>query len=116
MALIHSDFNFLDKPWWQPDYDDRNAQYFISNTGRLQRSISLSVDSEDKLFFLGYIDLHLERYLIECISAEGDIDLEVIRQLLNKSWFKVFLSYISEIMFPRIIFGPSRSSHLAKKV
>ncbi|CAI2189962.1 10384_t:CDS:1 [Funneliformis geosporum] len=140
MALIHSNFNFTDKPWWRPDYDDRNTQYFISNTERLQRAISLSVGNEEELFWQGYMDLHRERYLIECISAEGDIDLDVIRQLLNKSWFKIFLSYIREIMFPRIlfdpfsrlasficrkmfgnyihriIFGPSRSSRLAKKV
>ncbi|PKC53643.1 hypothetical protein RhiirA1_509952 [Rhizophagus irregularis] len=140
MALIRSDFNFVNKPWWRPDYDDRAPQDFLSSTKCLQQAILLSVNKEDELFWLGYIDFHHERYLIECISAEGDIGLDVIRQLLKKSWFKVFLSNIREIMFPRIkfdpfsrlasficrkvlgnyihriIFGPSRSSHLAKKV
>ncbi|CAG8759811.1 479_t:CDS:1, partial [Funneliformis caledonium] len=140
MALIHSKFDFLNKPWWRPDYDDRVPQYFILNTNRLQQTILLSINNEDELLWKGFMDLHRERYLIECISAEGDIDIDVIKQLLKKSWFKIFLKYVCRIVFPRIIFrpilrltsyicritfgnkihkiifGPSRSSHLAKKV
>lgn len=33
----------------------------------------------------GSMDLHREHYLIECISAEGNVDLDVIKQLLKKS-------------------------------
>ncbi|CAI2174053.1 13050_t:CDS:2 [Funneliformis geosporum] len=88
MALIHSNFDFLNRPWWRPDYDDRVHQYFISNTTRLQQAILLSVNNEDELFWEGFMELHRERYLIECISAEGNVDIDDIKQLLKKSWFK----------------------------
>ena len=68
--MIRSNFDFVDKPWWHQDYDDRNVQYIISNTKRLQNSISLVVDSEDELYWKVYIEYHRERYLIECISAK----------------------------------------------
>ncbi|CAG8672362.1 5645_t:CDS:1 [Ambispora leptoticha] len=116
MALIHSKFDFVNKPWWRPDYDNRAPQYFISSTKRFQQAILLSVNNEDELLWKGFMDLHRERYLIECISAEGNVDLDVIKQLLKKSRFEVFLNYACRIFFPRIIFGSSRSSHLAKKV
>ncbi|CAI2189301.1 10082_t:CDS:2 [Funneliformis geosporum] len=103
MSLIHSNFAFLNKPWWRPGYDDRAPHYFISNIERLQQAISTSINNEDELFWRGFMELHRERYLIECISAEGDVELDVIKQLLKKSWFKNN-------------FWPSRSSHLAKKV
>ncbi|CAI2178921.1 10168_t:CDS:2 [Funneliformis geosporum] len=89
MALIHSNFDFLNRPWWRPDYDDRVHQYFISNTTRLQQAILLSVNNEDELFWEGFMELHRERYLIECISAEGNVDIDDIKQLLKKSWFKL---------------------------
>src|SRR5271163_4027919 len=101
MAFIHSNFDFANETWWKLDYDERNVQYFISNIKRLQQAISLSVDNENELFWKGYIDLHRERYLIECISAESNVDFDVIQQLLKKSWFKVSLSYIHRIMFPK---------------
>ncbi|CAI2179290.1 8195_t:CDS:1 [Funneliformis geosporum] len=127
MAFIHSNFDYLDKVWWKLDYDDRNAQYFISNTKRLQQVISLYVYNEEEHFLKGYIDLHRERYLIACISTESNIDFNVVQQMVKKSWFKVFLSYIYRIIFSNILLGPftrlasiifkpSQSSHLAKKV
>ncbi|RIA83686.1 fido domain-containing protein [Glomus cerebriforme] len=140
MDMIHSKFDFVNKPWWRADYDDRTPQYFISSTKRFQQAILLSVNNEDELFWKGFMDLHRERYLIECISAEGNVDPDVIKQLLKKSRFKVILNYVCRMVFPRIIFrpilrlasyvcrvtfgnnihriifGPSRSSHLAKKV
>ncbi|CAI2190607.1 3_t:CDS:2 [Funneliformis geosporum] len=72
MSLIHSNFAFLNKPWWRPGYDDRAPHYFISNIERLQQAISTSINNEDELFWRGFMELHRERYLIECISAEGD--------------------------------------------
>ncbi|CAG8775639.1 18902_t:CDS:1, partial [Acaulospora morrowiae] len=115
-----------------PVYDDRDPQYFILNTSRLQQIILLSVNNEDELLWKGFMDLHRERYLIECIAVEGNIDLDVIKQLLKKSWFSrvcriVFLeiifrpisrliSYTFGNNIHRIIFDPSHSSYLAKKV
>ncbi|CAG8559828.1 4726_t:CDS:2, partial [Scutellospora calospora] len=41
-------------------------------------AISSTVDNEsDELFWKGYIDLHRERYILECVSAESDIDLTI---------------------------------------
>ncbi|CAG8572393.1 4950_t:CDS:1 [Funneliformis caledonium] len=127
MVFIHSNFDFLDKVWWKLDYDDRNAQYFISNTKRLQQAILLSVINEDENFWKGYIELHRERYLTECISTESNVDFDVVRQLVKKSWFEDFLSYMRRVMFPKILLRPfsylvsiicklSRSSRLSKKV
>jgi len=104
MALIYSNFDLLDKPWWRKDYDERNAQYFISEIKRLQQAISLSVGNEDENFWKGYIDLHREHYLNERISTEENV---TVQQLLKNSWFEFFKSYI---------FGPSRFLRLAKKV
>ncbi|CAB4487498.1 Fic-domain-containing protein [Rhizophagus irregularis] len=141
MSLIYSKFDFVNKPWWRSDYDDRAPQYFISSIKRLQQAILLSIENENELFWKGFMDLHRERYLMECISVEGDVDLNIIQQLLKKSHFKDFLTYVCEIVFSRtifrpilhlasyicritfgdsnihrIMFGPSRSLHLAKKI
>ncbi|CAJ0888371.1 126_t:CDS:1 [Entrophospora sp. SA101] len=114
MTLINSNFDFLNKPWWGLDYDDRDVHYFLSDTKRLQRAISSVVKSENELFRKGYIDLHRERYLIECISAESNIELTVkhVQQLLKGSWFRTFLDYFCRIFCGR----HSHYSHLAKKV
>jgi fido (protein-threonine AMPylation protein) len=112
MTLIHSNFNFLDRPWWKQEYDERDVQFFISNIKILQKAISLSVCNEDELYWKGYIDFHREKYLIECISVECNVDLDVVRQLLKKSWFNIFLNWLRRIM----CLGPSRSSRLTKKI
>ncbi|CAG8666895.1 11796_t:CDS:1, partial [Acaulospora colombiana] len=55
----------------------------------LQQAISLAVNESDAAFWKGYIDLHREHYLLECISAESDIELtiEFIQQALKKPGF-----------------------------
>ena len=74
MVLIHSNFDFLNKPWWRSDYDDRDTQYFISSTKRFQQAILLSANGEDELFWKGFMDLHHEHYLTECISVECNVE------------------------------------------
>ncbi|RIB20090.1 hypothetical protein C2G38_2141333 [Gigaspora rosea] len=64
----------------------------------LQQAIKLAVnDKKDGLFWKGYIDLHFERYLLECVSAEGNIILSssYIQKLLKKPCFlKIFCEQI----------------------
>ncbi|CAB4434338.1 unnamed protein product [Rhizophagus irregularis] len=115
MALIHSKFNFLEQRWWKPKYDERDAQYYISEINRLQEAILSTLEGETELM-LGYIKLHQKRYLIECISAESDVNLnfEIVEQLLNKTNSDPYLSRLTkkvqnlydtiEYIFPTIFF------------
>ncbi|CAG8746399.1 1446_t:CDS:2 [Gigaspora rosea] len=98
MSMIYSNFDILDKPWWKHPLDERNTEYLISNIKHLQQAIKLAVnDKKDGLFWKGYIDLHFERYLLECVSAEGNIILSssYIQKLLKKPCFlKIFCEQI----------------------
>ncbi|PKY63302.1 hypothetical protein RhiirA4_491754 [Rhizophagus irregularis] len=89
MSLIYSKFDFMNKPWWRPDYDDRAPQYFISSIKHFQQAILLSIENEDELFWKGFIDLHREHYLMECISAEGDFFQEQFLDLFY-TWLAIF--------------------------
>jgi hypothetical protein len=96
--MIRSNFDFLNNPWWHSDFDDRDTKYFISSTKTLQRNILSAIGDGDDIIWKGYIDYHRERYLVECISAESNIDLTVdyVQQLLKPSWYQIFSSYITE--------------------
>ncbi|CAG8552865.1 11876_t:CDS:2 [Dentiscutata heterogama] len=112
-SMIYSKFDFLDRPWWKPSYDERDANSFVLDAKRHQRVILLAVNESDPLLWKGYIDLHRERYLLECISAESNIDLTIdsIRQALKKPGIlkllcgKIFACFI-----------PERSLRLNRKV
>src|SRR3954454_23262510 len=87
--MIHSNFDILNRPWWKLPFDERDVNYFILNVKRLQLAISLAVDNDnenDALFWKGYMDLHREHYLLECISAESDVDftIDFVQQSLEK--------------------------------
>src|SRR5438046_1954717 len=102
--MIHSNFEILNKPWWKNSYDERNVDYFISSIKHLQHAIllSLSNNENNELFWKGYLDLHRENYILECISAESDVDLtiEVVRQMLKKPGFlSVFLEWFCRKFF-----------------
>ena len=116
-SMICSNFDFLNNPWWHSDFDDRDIKYFIysiSSTKIPTRNISSAIGNGDDLLWKGYIDYHRERYIVECISAEYNIDLIVnyVQQLLKPSWFQIFSSYIYRIFFKR----HSYNAHFAKKV
>ncbi|CAG8663641.1 fido domain-containing protein [Gigaspora rosea] len=70
MSMIYSKFDFLDRPWWKHSYDERDANYFLLSAKRHQHAILLAINESDSLFWKGYIDLHREHYLLECITAE----------------------------------------------
>ncbi|CAG8687642.1 3528_t:CDS:2 [Cetraspora pellucida] len=115
MSMIYSNFDILDKPWWKLHLDERNTEYLISSIKHFQQAISSAVNNEsNELFWKGYIDLHREHYLLECVSAENDIDLTIgyVQKLLKKPGFLR--------MFCRRIFAmclkPDRSSRLVTKV
>ncbi|PKY57292.1 hypothetical protein RhiirA4_549595 [Rhizophagus irregularis] len=86
--MIHSNFEILNKPWWKSSYDERNVEYFISSIKHLQHVILLSLSDHEnnEFFWKGYLDLNHERYLLECISSECDVDLtiEFVQQQLKK--------------------------------
>src|SRR5207248_9857463 len=117
--MLHSNFDILDKPWWTLSVDTRDVKYFVSNTENLQMALLLAIDKEDDAsFWKGYIDLHRERYLLECISAESDVDIDSIKQLLKKpSFFRIFLDWICKKVFAKsCIIVPDRfSSRMVKK-
>ncbi|CAG8578617.1 10323_t:CDS:2 [Diversispora eburnea] len=117
-SMIYSKFDFLDRPWWKPSFNERDANYFVLNAKRLQHAISLAVNETDALFWKGYIDLHREHYLLECISAESDVDLTIdfIQQALKKPGIRrVFLSWLCGKFFASCLI-PERSLHMTKKV
>lgn len=74
----------MEKRWWKLKYDERDVQYYISEINRLQEAILSTLEGETELM-LGYIELHQKRYLIECISAESDVNFEIVEQLLNET-------------------------------
>ncbi|CAG8581523.1 26030_t:CDS:2 [Dentiscutata erythropus] len=118
MSIIHSKFDFLDRPWWKPSYDERDANYFILNAKRYQHAILLAIDESDTLFWKGYIDLHHEHYLLECISVESNVDLTIdfIRQALKKPGIlKLFLSWLCRKIFASC-FILERSFRMNRKV
>jgi len=116
--MIHARFDFLNRPWWRTSFDECDANYLVSNSKRHQRAISLAVNETDALFWKGYIDLHRKHYLLECISAECDVDLtmDFIRQALRKPGIlRVFLSWLCGNFFASCLI-PERSLRLIKKV
>ncbi|CAG8738422.1 16678_t:CDS:2, partial [Racocetra persica] len=85
--IIYSDFNILDKPkpWWKNPLDECSVKDLISKVNHFQQAITSAVDNKsDELFWKGYIELHLERYLLECISAESNITLDISYHLARK--------------------------------
>jgi fido (protein-threonine AMPylation protein) len=97
--VIYSNFEILNKSWWKNPYDERDVDYFISSIKHFQHVISLSLSDHEnnELLWKGYLELHHERYLLECISTECDTDItiEFVQQVLKK---------------------PDKSSRLVKKV
>ncbi|RIA85005.1 fido domain-containing protein [Glomus cerebriforme] len=119
--MIHSNFEILNKPWWKNSYDERDVVYFISSIKKLQHAILLTVsDNEnDELFWKGYINLHREHYLLECISVESDVDLtiEFVRKSLKEPGFlSVFMDWLCRKFFAKSCIIPDRTSRLAKKI
>ncbi|CAG8512849.1 6888_t:CDS:2 [Acaulospora colombiana] len=116
--MIYSKFDFLDRPWWKPSFDESNANYLVLNAKRFQHVISLTVNETDALFWKGYIDLHREHYLLECISAESDVDITIdfIQQALKKpGTLGVFLSWLCGKIFASCL-TPGKSLRMTKKV
>ncbi|GBB87041.1 hypothetical protein RclHR1_01350016 [Rhizophagus clarus] len=90
--MIHSNFDILNNPWWKNAYDERDVDYFISSIKHLQHIILLSFSDHenDELLWKGYLDLHHERYLLECISSECYVDLtSEFVQLFDRSSYLV---------------------------
>ncbi|RUS34810.1 hypothetical protein BC938DRAFT_478382 [Jimgerdemannia flammicorona] len=88
MAMLRTNFEFPDKLWWKKPYDDRNPTYFIEDTKRRQDAIRLAFHSVELEFWEGYSDLHRKTYLLECLSAEGNVDdltLNRVEALLQTS-------------------------------
>ncbi|CAG8758299.1 25985_t:CDS:2, partial [Racocetra persica] len=84
-SMIYSNFTILDKPWWKNPLDECSTEYLISKLNHFQRAIKSAVNNEsNELFWKGYIELHLEHYLFECISAESNITLDISYRLARK--------------------------------
>ncbi|RIB17783.1 hypothetical protein C2G38_2087396 [Gigaspora rosea] len=116
--MIHSNFDFLERPWWRTSFDERDVNHFVSSAKHLQQAVLLATNENDELFWKGYINLHREHYLLECISAESDVNLTIdfIQQALKKPGFiRVFLSWLCGKIFPSCLI-PERASRLIKKV
>ncbi|KAF0436862.1 Fic-domain-containing protein [Gigaspora margarita] len=118
VSMIYSNFDFLNRPWWKPSYDERDANYFVLSAKRHQHAILLATNESDALLWKGYIDLHREHYLLECISAESNVDLtmDFIRQALKKPGILgLLLSWLCGKIFASF-FIPERSLRLNRKV
>ncbi|CAG8513678.1 764_t:CDS:2 [Scutellospora calospora] len=81
--------------------------------GSRQGALRLKVQDSRKVKNKGYIDLHHEHYLLECISAESNVDLTIdsIRQALKKPG-------ILKLLCEKIVascFIPERSLRLNRK-
>ncbi|CAG8837312.1 27394_t:CDS:2, partial [Gigaspora margarita] len=79
--MMHSNFDFLDRPWWRTSFDERDVNHFVSSAKHNQQAILLVTNENDELFWKGYINLHRERYLLECISAENQFTPSFAQQL-----------------------------------
>ncbi|CAG8478252.1 1294_t:CDS:2 [Cetraspora pellucida] len=82
--------------------------------GSRQGALRLKVQDSRKVKNKGYIDLHHEHYLLECISAESNVDLTIdsIQQALKKPG-------ILKLLCGKIVafcFIPERSLRLNRKV
>ncbi|CAG8817693.1 8919_t:CDS:1, partial [Dentiscutata erythropus] len=101
-----------------PSYDERDANYFVLSAKHHQHAILLAINESDTLFWKGYIDLHREHYLLECISAESNVDLTIdfIRQAFKKPGIlRLFLSQLCRKIFASC-FILERSLRLNRKV
>lgn len=84
--MFTTDFEFLSKPWWRPAYDNRLSSFFIEDTKQRQHAVSLAFIEVESEFWEGYSALHCKKYLLECLSGEGnivDLDYDRIEMLLD---------------------------------
>ncbi|CAG8613824.1 753_t:CDS:2 [Paraglomus brasilianum] len=101
-SMIYSNFDFLDRAWWKPSYDEHNASYFVINAKRHQHAILLAVNESDPLFWKD-----ISTFIVNTI--------DFIQQALKKtSILRLFLSWLCGKFAYCLI--SERSLRLKKKV
>ncbi|CAG8593225.1 16169_t:CDS:1 [Cetraspora pellucida] len=89
--MIYSNFDILDKPWWKLPFDEHNNDFLIKQSLYFKQFIKDAINQNDKILWDGYVILHREKYLLECVSIEGNIDYKKLEIILSKSWLFDFL-------------------------
>ncbi|CAG8559077.1 7433_t:CDS:1 [Scutellospora calospora] len=101
--MINSDFFILNKLWWKLPFDERDNEFLIKQTLYFKKLIKDVINKNDKDLWDGYATLHREKYLLECVSVESNIDYKKLETILKDSWlFDIFISEKDRYMTRKI--------------
>ncbi|CAG8567416.1 5763_t:CDS:2 [Racocetra fulgida] len=79
--FIHSDFEISSEVWWKSHLEENNNEYVINKIELFKKQILSEMEKDDKNLWIGYMNYHREKYLLECISTEIDIKYDELQKL-----------------------------------